>query len=77
MSINTVRGRRDGPPRSSFAVDQILLHMRDASSSPTSAPAASCLEPPAAERLFGYTMGQADRPAHDMLMPAPVRAGPP
>ena len=60
------------PLRSSFAVDQILFHMRDALVVADVCSGRILRWNPAAERLFGYTMGEAIGRPMDMLMPAPV-----
>jgi PAS domain S-box-containing protein len=60
------------PLRSSFAVDQILFHMRDALVVADVCSGRILRWNPAAERLFGYTMSQAIGRPMDMLMPAPV-----
>jgi PAS domain S-box-containing protein len=60
------------PLRSSFAVDQILFHMRDALVVADVCSGRIVRWNPAAERLFGYTMGEAIGRPIDMLMPAAV-----
>ena len=60
------------PLRSSFAVDQILFHMRDALVVADVCSGRIMRWNPAAEGLFGYTMGEAIGRRIDMLMPAAV-----
>ena len=72
MSINTLPDVATDPLRSSFAVDQILFHMRDALVVADVCTGRIVRWNPAAERLFGYTMAQAIGRPMDMLMPAPV-----
>jgi PAS domain S-box-containing protein len=62
----------EDPLRSSFAVDQILFHMRDALVVADVFSGRIVRWNPAAERLFGYTVGEAIGKPIDMLMPPPV-----
>jgi PAS domain S-box-containing protein len=72
MSLHTLPDVTTDPLRSSFAVDQILFHMRDALVVADVCSGRIVRWNPAAERIFGYTMGQAIGRPMDMLMPAPV-----
>jgi PAS domain S-box-containing protein len=62
----------EDPLQSSFAVDQILFHMRDALVVADVCSGRIVRWNPGAERLFGYTMGEAIGRSMDMLMPAPT-----